>query len=157
MAKVAMVTGAGQGIGFAVARELAEAGFSVAVCELNEETGKASANELNKKTDSRFFKTDVTSFSDVKATVSDIEQELGPVEVLVNTVGWDIIEPFIENDESYWEKIIDINFKSALYGSRAVLSQMIERSSGRIINIGSDAGRVGSMGETVYAGAKGGD
>lgn len=155
--KVAMVTGAGQGIGNAIAKELAHDGYAIAVCELNEETGQDVAKEFTKTgVKSNFYKTDVTSLENLESVVEKVEEELGSIEVLVNTVGWDIIEPFMENTTDYWDKIIDINYKSTIYGCRAVLPKMMERKVGRIINIASDAGRVGSLGETVYAGAKGG-
>lgn len=157
MSKVAMVTGAGQGIGKAIAFELASKGFKVGVCDINEETGSVTVKALNEKGFiSQFYKTDVTSLESLNNTVFEIESQLGPIHVLVNTVGWDIIEPFIDNSTEYWEKVIDLNFKSTIYGCRAVLPKMMERKCGRIINIASDAGRVGSSGETVYAGTKGG-
>lgn len=157
MSKVAMVTGAGQGIGKAIVNELASKGFKIGACDVNEETGKSTVEELSAEGyRSQFYKTDVTSLESLSSTVSEIESQLGEIDVLINTVGWDIIEPFMDNSLDYWEKVIDLNFKSTLYGCRAVLTKMIERKYGRIINIASDAGRVGSSGETVYAGAKGG-
>lgn len=157
MSKVAMVTGAGQGIGKAVAKEMASKGYAVAVCDINTVTGETTAGELTANgLEAKFFEVNVTSLDSFNMVVEKIESELGPIEVLVNTVGWDIIEPFMKNSVEYWEKVIDLNFRSTIYGSRAVLPKMIERQSGRIINIASDAGRVGSLGETVYAGTKGG-
>lgn len=157
MKNVALVTGAGQGIGKAISFELASKGFVIAACDINEITGSQTQNELIEAGyKGKFFKTDVTSLKSFQNTVENVTNNLGPIDVLVNTVGWDIIEPFMDNSIGYWEKVIDINFKSTIYGSRAVLPQMIERKYGRIINIASDAGRVGSSGETVYAGAKGG-
>lgn len=157
MKNVAMVTGAGQGIGKAIAKELAAKGYKVAACDINEETGSATAFELTEGGSTcKFYKTNVTSLESLTNTVAEIEQQLGPIDVLVNTVGWDIIEPFIENSVEYWEKVIDLNFRSVVYGCKAVLPNMIERKYGRIINIASDAGRAGSSGETVYAGTKGG-
>lgn len=157
MKNVAMVTGAGQGIGKAIAFELANKGYKIAVCDINKETGTNTEKELiNSGHVAQFYKTDVTNLSNVEHNVKTISDELGPIDVLVNTVGWDIIEPFMDNPTDYWDKVIDINFKSTIYCSKAVLPQMMERNYGRIINIASDAGRVGSSGETVYAGAKGG-
>ena len=83
-------------------------------------------------------------------------QDLGPVEVVVNNAGWDDFMPFIATSEDFWDKILDINFKGALRVTQTVLPGMIERRFGRIVNIGSDAGRVGSSLEAVYSGAKGG-
>lgn len=157
MTKVAMVTGAGQGIGKAIAYELASKGFKIAACDINKGTGTETVKELNSKGfASQFYKTDVTNLDSLSSIASEIESELGPIKVLVNTVGWDIIEPFMDNSVDYWEKVIDLNFRSTLYGCRAVLKKMMERKNGKIINLASDAGRVGSSGETVYAGAKGG-
>jgi 2-hydroxycyclohexanecarboxyl-CoA dehydrogenase len=157
MKNVAMVTGAGQGIGKAIAKELASQGFTVAACDINVGTGLQTVEELKSAGyRSEFYEVNVTDFDSVTANVAAIENQLGPVEVLVNTVGWDIIEPFVKNSADYWEKVINLNYRSVIYGCRAVLEKMMERKQGRIINIGSDAGRVGSMGETVYAGTKGG-
>jgi NAD(P)-dependent dehydrogenase (short-subunit alcohol dehydrogenase family) len=78
------------------------------------------------------------------------------VEVVVNNAGWDDFMPFIAASEEFWDKILDINFKGALRVTQSALPGMIERRFGRIINIGSDAGRVGSSLEAVYSGAKGG-
>lgn len=83
--------------------------------------------------------------------ISDV---LGPVEVLVNNAGWNEIRPFLETDEDFWDRVIEINFKGCLRVTRGVLPGMVERGWGRIVNISSDAGRVGSSGESVYAGAK---
>jgi 2-hydroxycyclohexanecarboxyl-CoA dehydrogenase len=157
MKNVAMVTGAGQGIGKAIAKELASRGYKVAACDINEETGNATALELTESGNtSKFYKTNVTSLESLSKTVADVENELGHIDVLVNTVGWDIIQNFMDNSVEYWEKVIDLNFRSVVYGCKAVLPNMVERKYGRIINIASDAGRAGSSGETVYAGAKGG-
>ncbi len=157
MKNVAMVTGAGQGIGKAIAKELASRGYKVAACDINEETGNATALELTEGGNtSKFYKTNVADLDSLSKTVADVESQLGPIDVLVNTVGWDIIENFMDNSVEYWEKVIDLNFRSVVYGCKAVLPNMIERKYGRIINIASDAGRAGSSGETVYAGTKGG-
>ncbi|WKB34693.1 SDR family oxidoreductase [Terrilactibacillus sp. S3-3] len=157
MSQVAMVTGAGQGIGKAIAKELFSKGYTIAACDINLDTGEKTAKELNAEREgNKFFEVDVTRLESLQNVVEEIEGSLGEIKVLVNTVGWDIIEPFMNNTVDYWEKVINLNFKSAVYGCKAVLPKMMERKDGRIINIGSDAGRVGSLGETVYAGTKGG-
>jgi 2-hydroxycyclohexanecarboxyl-CoA dehydrogenase len=92
----------------------------------------------------------------VATALDSIGQELGSVDVLVNNAGWDEMRPFVETDEAFWDRVIEINFKGCLRLTRATLPGMVERQWGRIVNIGSDAGRVGSSGESVYAGAKGG-
>jgi 2-hydroxycyclohexanecarboxyl-CoA dehydrogenase len=154
---VALVTGGARGIGAAIARALAADGLAVAVADLNaagaEETaaavrgagGRALGVEL-----------DVTSSRSVSDGVTRVQAELGAVDVLVNNAGWDDLKPFVQTDEAFWDRIIEINFKGALRLTHGVLPGMIERQWGRIINIGSDAGRVGSSLEAVYSGAKGG-
>jgi 2-hydroxycyclohexanecarboxyl-CoA dehydrogenase len=92
----------------------------------------------------------------VQATVKAVTGELGPIEVVVNNAGWDDFMKFVDTDEDFWNRILDINFKGALRVIQAVVPGMMERGFGRVINIGSDAGRVGSSLEAVYSGAKGG-
>ncbi|SFR17750.1 SDR family NAD(P)-dependent oxidoreductase [Desulfoscipio geothermicus] len=153
----AIVTGAGQGIGKAIALMLASYGADLSIADKNAETlqvTRAEIEQLGRKCVA--VPTDVTDFESVTAMVKQSRETLGRIDVLVNTVGWDIIEPFWKNSLEYWDKIIDINYKSVVYCSRAVLDDMMENKAGKIINIASDAGRGGSSGETVYAGAKGG-
>jgi 2-hydroxycyclohexanecarboxyl-CoA dehydrogenase len=99
---------------------------------------------------------DVTSPDSVASTIAGIIDEHGGIHVLVNCAGWDALMPFVDTDEAFWERIIGLNFKAVLRTTHAVLPHMIERQWGRLINIGSDAGRVGSSLEAVYSGAKGG-
>lgn len=152
-----IVTGAGQGIGKAIALKLASYGADISIADKNSEALKATREEiehLGRRCVA--VTTDVTDFGSVTAMVKQTQETLGRIDVLVNTVGWDIIEPFWKNSLEYWDKIIDINYKSVVYCSRTVLDNMMENKAGKIINIASDAGRGGSSGETVYAGAKGG-
>jgi 2-hydroxycyclohexanecarboxyl-CoA dehydrogenase len=152
--KVALVTGAGRGIGAAIAQALAGAGASVAVLDVDAETAVATATSLPTK--SVGIQADITDSTQVRAAVGEAVDALGPVDVLVNNAGWDKIEPFLDNDESDWDRIIAINLKGPIVVTRAVLDSMIERGSGVVVNIASDAGRVGSSGEAVYSAAKGG-
>jgi 2-hydroxycyclohexanecarboxyl-CoA dehydrogenase len=85
-----------------------------------------------------------------------VAAELGEIEIVVNNAGWDDFMPFLKTSEDFWDKILDINFKGALRVTHTVVPGMVERGFGRVINIGSDAGRVGSSLEAVYSGAKGG-
>lgn len=157
MSGVAIVTGAGQGIGKAIAKEMAAMGLKVAACDINETTGKATEQELNAAGHHcTFYPMDVTRFDQWEQLTENVEKELGPVHVLVNAVGWDVIEPFLQNTMEYWDKVMRINYLSVVYGCRCVIPRMMERKYGRIVNIASDAGRVGSLGETFYAGTKGG-
>lgn len=155
--KNVIVTGAASGIARAIALMAASYGANVGAADLNEaglQTVKAEIEALGRKCVA--VKTDVTSFTSVTNMVAEVKAGLGKIDVLVNAVGWDIIEPFWKNPIEYWDKVIAINYTSVVYCSRAVLDDMMENKDGRIINISSDAGRGGSGGETVYAGAKGG-
>ncbi len=99
-------------------------------------------------------KLDVTKFEDAEAAATRVERELGPIDILVNNAGWDKLEPFIESVPETWDKIIAINYRGALNCCRAIAPRMKARGSGKIVSISSDAGRVGSTGEAVYAGCK---
>jgi 2-hydroxycyclohexanecarboxyl-CoA dehydrogenase len=98
----------------------------------------------------------VTDTNSVRGAVKTVADELGNIEIVVNNAGWDDFMPFLKTSEDFWDKILDINFKGALRVIHAVVPGMVERGFGRVINIGSDAGRVGSSLEAVYSGAKGG-
>jgi 2-hydroxycyclohexanecarboxyl-CoA dehydrogenase len=98
---------------------------------------------------------DLTKKAEIDRMVSEVLARFGQVDILVNGQGWDRLEPFVESNEETWEKLLAINFKSVLYATKAVLPQMISHGGGKIVNISSDAGSVGSSWEAVYAGAKG--
>jgi 2-hydroxycyclohexanecarboxyl-CoA dehydrogenase len=98
----------------------------------------------------------VTDAAAVSAGVARATESLGPIDVLVNCAGWDEFKPFLETDEPFWRRVIAINYEGALRTTHAVLAGMMERGWGRIVNVSSDAARVGSAQEAVYAGAKAG-
>jgi 2-hydroxycyclohexanecarboxyl-CoA dehydrogenase len=150
--RVAIVTGAARGIGRAIAIALAGDGRRVAVCDLRLSEAEETAAAVN----GLAVELDVTDSESVARGVERVEAELGPVEVLVNNAGWDELRLFLETDEAFWDRVIEVNFKGCLRMTHAVLPGMVARSFGRIVNIGSDAGRVGSSLESVYSGAKGG-
>jgi len=152
-AKVAFVTGSASGIGESIARLLSSRGISVAVVDRDEERGKGVSESLP---GSMFVPVDVTSMASVTKAVDSVSDEMGPIGILVNCAGGDVVKPFVETDESLWYDLVELNFMGVLRCTRAVLPGMIERGSGRIVSIASDAGRVGSSGEAVYAGCKGG-
>ena len=155
--RVAMVTGAGRGIGEAIARALAADGAAVAVCDVDGPTAAASAQRLSEGgARALAVQMDVTDSAAVRQAAERITRELGPIDILVNNAGWDKVEPFVQSTEETWDKVIAINLKGPIRCARAVLDGMIERRRGKIISIGSDAGRVGSSGEAVYSAAKGG-
>jgi 2-hydroxycyclohexanecarboxyl-CoA dehydrogenase len=124
------------------------------VLDLDGESARATAEALPTK--AAGFQADITDSGAVRAAVGAAVDTLGPVDVLVNNAGWDKIEPFVDNEESDWDRIITINLKGPIVVTRAVLDSMIEQDHGSIVNIASDAGRVGSSGEAVYSAAKGG-
>lgn len=153
--KVAIVTGAAQGIGRAIATRLADEGAAVAIADIQTQAAERTAAEL-RATGAKAIavKLDVTKFDDAEAAASAVERELGPIDILVNNAGWDKLEPFIESVPETWDKIIAINYRGTLNCCRAIAPRMKARGSGKIISISSDAGRVGSTGEAVYAGCK---
>ena len=89
------------------------------------------------------------------ASVAEAAATLGVIDILVNSAGWDEVRPFLETSEEFWQQVIEVNYKGCLRTTKAFLPGMVERGWGRVVNIASDAGRVGSSGESVYAGAKG--
>jgi 2-hydroxycyclohexanecarboxyl-CoA dehydrogenase len=154
--KTALVTGGGRGIGRAIALGLAEEGAQVAVLDILEDNARAVAGEiegLGKK--SLALGADLTRRADVNRAVADVLAQWGQIDILVNNAGWDKLEPFLESEEETWDRILAINWKAVLYVCKAALPHMVERGGGKVVNIASDAGRVGSMGEAVYAGTKG--
>jgi 2-hydroxycyclohexanecarboxyl-CoA dehydrogenase len=155
--RVALVTGGGQGIGQGISQVLGGRGFRVAVADLNAETAQATARSITEAGGTAIAVTaDVTDTASVQAAVKMVTEELGPVEVAVNNAGFDDFMRFLDTTEDFWDRILDVNFKGALRVVQAVVPGMAERGWGRVVNIGSDAGRVGSSLEAVYSGAKGG-
>jgi 2-hydroxycyclohexanecarboxyl-CoA dehydrogenase len=155
--KTALVTGAGSGIGRAVGKRLAGEGAHVAVTDLDHEAANETVSLIESNGGhATAYAMDITNFDLVKETVARVGTDHAPIDILVNCAGWDRMEPFVENSPDFWTKVIEINFRGPIHCCRAVLDQMIERKSGRIVSISSDAARVGSTGETVYSGCKGG-
>lgn len=154
--RIALVTGGARGIGRAIALALAADGRHVVIADLLETEAKAVADEVRAAGGQALgVRLDVTDADSAAAAVGVAQEELGPIDILVNSAGWDELKPFVDTDEAFWDKVIAINYKGCLRMTHAVLPGMLEREWGRIVSIGSDAGRVGSSLESVYAGAKG--
>ncbi len=156
--KAALVAGGGGGIGRAVALALAGAGAKAAVADIAKDNADKVSGEIRALgVDGMACAVDLTKKADVDRMVGEVVARFGQIDILVNCQGWDRLEPFVDSNEETWEKLLGINFKSVLYTAKAVLPHMISRGSGgKVVNIASDAGRVGSSWEAVYAGAKGG-
>jgi 2-hydroxycyclohexanecarboxyl-CoA dehydrogenase len=154
--KTALVTGGGRGIGRCIALALAREGAQLAIADLIAENAEAVKSEIKAMGGNAIAcQVDLTKKQEVERTVQTALEQFGQINILVNSAGWDRLEPFIESSEETWERIIAVNFKSVLHTTKAVLPHMISRESGKIVNISSDAGRVGSSWEAVYSGAKG--
>src|SRR5919204_6571617 len=156
MERVAFVTGGGRGIGRAIAIELARSGHAVAIGDLRVSDARDTAGVIEAHGERALaLELDVTDSGSVANAVAVATETLAPIDVLVNNAGWDELRPFLETDEQFWDRVIEVNFKGCLRVTREALPGMVERGWGRVVNIGSDAGRVGSSLESVYAGAKG--
>ena len=143
--KVVVITAGASGIGRATTELLAAAGARVFVADLNE--GDTSAS---------FVRTDVTDDEAIRRLVETVTAEAGAPEVLVNAAGWGRVQPFVDNPPEFWDQVLAINLMGPIRLTHKLVPAMFEARSGKIINISSDAGRVGSLGETVYSAAKGG-
>ena len=156
--RTAVVTGAGRGIGAAIATALAGAGADVAVWDLDAAGAAEVAADLARTCGVRSLglAVDVSDTASVDRAAGRVEAELGPVDVLVNNAGIDVIGPFVESVEADWDRIMAVNLKGPIACCHRILPGMIERGRGSVVNIASDAGKVGSSGETVYAATKGG-
>jgi len=151
--KSAIVTGGASGIGAAVAIRLSNEGAKVAIADINFEGARSLASELP---GAIAVDMDVTNVDSIHNALKIINQSLGTISILVNCAGWDRIHPFWDTNPEFWDKVIKINLFGCIAVTHAVLPQMMEQRQGKIVNIASDAGRVGSSGEAVYSAAKGG-
>jgi 2-hydroxycyclohexanecarboxyl-CoA dehydrogenase len=155
--KVAVVTGGASGIGRATALQLAAAGARVFVADRDEAGGTEACEEARKGgAAAEFVRVDLTEDRAIRAAVETVLGGGRAPDVLVNAAGWDRLEPFLENSFEFIEEIVRLNLLGPVKLTRELLPAMIENGAGKIVNVASDAGRVGSTGETVYAGAKGG-
>lgn len=155
--KMVIITGAGGGIGSATARYFAAAGAAVALLDRDGETAELVAEQIRAAGGrAHAYACDIADRGQVDIAVAATEQALGPTAILVNNAGWDIFRPFLQTSPDEWQKLIAINLVGPLHVHHAVLPGMVERKYGRVVNIASDAARVGSTGEAVYAACKAG-
>ncbi|WP_044531689.1 glucose 1-dehydrogenase [Herbaspirillum sp. B65] len=155
--KVVIVTGGAGGIGREICARFGRAGSMVAIFDLDHEAASAVArNIVSEGGRASAYAVDITDHEAVHAAVARVEEELGPIDVLVNNAGWDKGAFFLQTDKAFWDKVVAINLYGPLNMHHAVLARMSERGQGRVVNISSDAGRVGSSMEAVYSFCKGG-
>jgi 2-hydroxycyclohexanecarboxyl-CoA dehydrogenase len=155
--KVVAVTGSASGIGRAIALRFGAEGALVALLDINDTGANDTAETIVAAGGKALaFKVDITDRASVEAAVDAIEKTAAPIDVLVNNAGWDIPIPFVDTDRAFWDKVIAINLYGPLNMHHVVVPRMMARKKGRIVNIASDAGRVGSSGEAVYSACKGG-
>jgi 2-hydroxycyclohexanecarboxyl-CoA dehydrogenase len=155
--RIAVVTGSASGIGKATAEALAEEGATVCIGDIAADKGEAVAAGIRAKgRKAEYFPLDLTDRDSIPKFAAAVLQRFGRVDILVNGAGWGKTVPFVDSDDAFWEKVINLNFIGPMRLTKALLPQMFERKYGRIVSVSSDAGRVGSLGETVYSGAKAG-
>jgi len=145
--KTVLVTGGGGAIGAAICRRFARENVNILVADRNREAAERIAREVNGK--SLVF--DIADYGEAKAALGDAS-----VDILVNNAGWDRFQNFVDTDPKDWDALIDINLRGPLNMHHIVVPQMLARGAGRVINISSDAARVGSSGESIYSACKGG-
>lgn len=151
--RIALVTGGAGGIGSRIVEDLCSIGANVAVCDINE----GGAQEVAARYENAIpFAVDLGDPASVAMLVDRVTQELGGIDVLVNNAGWDKVGPFVDSDPAVWDKLIAINLRAPIQLAHAFLPGMMERQWGRLVFVSSDAARVGSMGEAVYAACKAG-
>lgn len=151
--KVAVVTGGAGGMGSAICRDLSALGATVAVVDINEDGAREVAAELKQ---GGAFTVDLSDAASVDALIAQVLADLGRVDVLVNNAGWDKVGPFVSSGTEHWDRLIAINLRAPIQLTHGFLPGMVERRSGRLVFVSSDAARVGSTGEAVYSACKSG-
>jgi 2-hydroxycyclohexanecarboxyl-CoA dehydrogenase len=149
-----LLTGGASGIGRATAVRMAEEGCTVGILDIDVAGAEATAAACHGRAVS--YRVDITNREQVAEAVATFERDVGPIDFLANIAGWDIFRNFLDTDVALWDKLIAINLYGPLNLHHVVLPRMVERGFGRVLNVSSDAGRVGSSGEAVYAACKGG-
>jgi 2-hydroxycyclohexanecarboxyl-CoA dehydrogenase len=152
-----LVTGGANGIGAAIARRLAEEGCTIGILDTDIGAGESLASEIAARgRRAKLYDADITDKGAVSRAVESFEAAFGPMSFLVNNAGWDRAQNFLDTAPDFWREVIAVNLFGPLNVSHVVLRGMAARGFGRVVNIASDAGRVGSSGEAVYSACKGG-
>ncbi len=155
--KTVLVTGGGSGIGRAISVRFAQEGSIVGIFDINLDGARETVDIIEKAGGKAICReVNIADFEVVKSNVVSLEAEAGSIGILVNNAGWDQAIGFLDTDPALWKKVIDINYYGPIHMHYAVLPGMVERGGGKVVSIASDAGRVGSSGEAVYAGCKAG-
>ena len=152
--KRVLLTGGASGIGRATAIRLAQEGCKVGILDLDEAGAQQTVERCGGN--AKAWRTDISDRAQVEASVAAFEQAFGPTELLANIAGWDVIRNFLDTDTELWDRVIRINLYGPLHMHHVVVRGMAQRGFGRVVSVASDAGRVGSSGEAVYAACKGG-
>jgi 2-hydroxycyclohexanecarboxyl-CoA dehydrogenase len=150
----AIVTGGGSGIGRATVLRLAEEGCEVGIFDTNLDGALATVSDC--RTLCRAYRTDISDRASVEQSVAAFERDAGPADLLANVAGWDRMVNFLDTDTAFWDRVIGVNLYGPLHMHHVVVRGMAARGFGRVVNVASDAGRVGSSGEAVYSACKGG-
>lgn len=154
MTRIAVVTGAGGGMGLATVRRLARDGYRIAAIDLN--TDDLERIVKDEKIDASVRKVDASDEAQCRGAITEIHDEYGRIDAFVNLIGWTDSSRFVEENSAYWHRLIGVNFLPVLHFSHAIAPIMIAQGGGKMLFVTSDAGKVGTSGEAVYAGLKGG-
>ena len=153
--KTAIITGGAQGIGRAIGLRLAREGANIGILDIKKDVADKTVAEINGLgVKATAIACDVTNYEKVKEAVSKVHKEFGSIDILINNAGIDVSQFFVNTDQSLWDRIINVNYRSFLNATHVCIPYMIEQKSGNIVSLGSDAGRVGNSGEVLYCGTK---
>jgi len=153
--KTALITGGASGIGKATVMEFARCGARVICADIDAAKGADLVKEAGNLA-VEFVAIDLADPVSVRRCAAEVLDRYGRVDILVNAAGWNHIQPFLQNAPDYIDRVLAVNLGGLLHLTQALLPAMVAASKGKIVNVSSDAGRVGSSGETAYAAAKGG-
>lgn len=154
--QVVLVTGGGSGIGASICHALVECGAQVFVTDINGDAAKKVASECEGPGTAEALTLDITDFAACNRVIDDVVARTGKLDALIAVAGWSETHPLLSEDPEYWRKVVDVNYFGTIYPCHAAMRHMTEAGYGRIVTFSSDAARVGTFGEAVYAGAKAG-